>query len=130
MSEPSVRLDRWLWAARWFKTRSLATVAVAGGKVHLDGRRVKPSAPVRIGDRIEVRKGPYAFDLVVTGLAERRGPAREARQLYDETEESVRARELRRVRTRQAPTPTFEGKGRPTKRDRRALDRLRRPDGS
>lgn len=122
----AVRLDRWLWAARWFKTRGLATEAVTGGKVHLNGRRVKPATDVRAGDELRIRKGPYTFTVVVTGVAQRRGPARQAASLYQETEESAAARELRRIQMRDMPVPTYEGKGRPTKRKRRELDRARR----
>ena len=125
--EPEVvRLDRWLWAARWFKTRGLATEAVTGGKVHLNGRRVKPATDVRAGDELRIRKGPYTFTVTVKGVAQRRGPARQAVTLYQETEESAAARELRRIQMRDMPVPTYEGKGRPTKRKRRELDRARR----
>ncbi len=122
----AIRLDRWLWAARWFKTRRLATEAVTAGKVHLNGRRAKPAADVRAGDEVRVRKGPYTFTVVVQGVSERRGPAREAATLYEETEASATARELRRIQLRDMPVPTYEGKGRPTKRERRELDRARK----
>lgn len=122
----AIRLDRWLWAARWFKTRRLATEAVTGGKVHLNGRRVKPAADVRAGDEVRVRKGPYTFTVVVRGVSERRGAAKEAATLYEETEDSAAARELRRIQMRDMPVPTYEGKGRPTKRKRRELDRARK----
>ncbi|MGH7564054.1 MAG: RNA-binding S4 domain-containing protein [Gemmatimonadota bacterium] len=122
----AVRVDRWLWAARWFKTRRLATDAVTGGKVHLNGRRVKPANDVRAGDEVRIRKGPYTFTIVVQAVSERRGPAKEARSLYEETEESATARELRRIQMRDMPVPTYEGKGRPTKRERRELDRARK----
>lgn len=124
--DPAVRLDRWLWAARWFKTRRLATEAVTGGKVHLNGRRVKLATDVRAGDEVRIRKGPYAYTVVVQAVSERRGPAREAAILYEETEESATARELRRIQMRDMPVPTYEGKGRPTKRERRELDRARK----
>lgn len=123
--QESVRLDRWLWAARWFKTRRLATEAVSGGKVHLGGRRVKPATDVRPGDEVRIRKGAYSFTVVVRAVSERRGPAKEAALLYEETAESARARELRRIQMRDMPVPTYEGKGRPTKRERRRLDRAR-----
>jgi ribosome-associated heat shock protein Hsp15 len=127
VGEAKVRLDRWLWAARWFKTRALATQAVTGGKVHLNGRRVKPAADLRVGDDLRIVKGPYTFAIVVQGLAERRGSAREAMLLYQETEESREAQELRRIQMRDMPVPSYEGKGRPTKRERRKLERARRP---
>lgn len=126
VGEAKVRLDRWLWAARWFKTRALATQAVTGGKVHLNGRRVKPAADLRTGDELRIVRGPYTFAVVVRGLAERRGSAKEAALLYEETDESREARELRRIQMRDMPVPSYEGKGRPTKRERRKLERARR----
>lgn len=122
----SVRLDRWLWAARFYKTRSLATVAVKGGKARLNDRRTKPGATLRIGDRVTVRKGAYQFDVEVTALSERRGPAREAVGLYAETPESVALRQQRRAEMKVVVVPAYEGKGRPTKKQRRELERLRR----
>ncbi|HKY60675.1 MAG TPA: S4 domain-containing protein [Gemmatimonadota bacterium] len=127
MGEAKVRLDRWLWAARWFKTRALATRAVTGGKVQLNGRRAKPAADLRVGDDLRIVKGPYAFAVVVRALAGRRGSAKEAVLLYEETGESREARELRRIQLRDMPVPSYEGKGRPTKRERRKLERARRP---
>lgn len=121
-----VRLDRWLWAARLYKTRSLAARAVSGGKVDLNANRAKPSAPVRVGDQVRVRKPPYELVLVVRGLSERRGPAKEARGLYEETETSRRERERIAYQRRHVPVPTYEGKGRPTKKERREIERLRR----
>jgi ribosome-associated heat shock protein Hsp15 len=118
----TVRLDRWLWAARFFKTRGQAAGAVAGGKVHINGERAKASKAVRPGDRVRVRVGPYEFDVAVRALAERRGPARAASALYEETPESRAARERLAEQHRLAPSVRFEGKGRPTKRDRRRLD--------
>lgn len=120
-----VRLDRWLWAARWFKTRALATRAVNGGKVRLNGRRAKPAADLRSGDALSIVKGPYTFEIQVRDLAERRGSAKEAALLYEETEESREARETRRIQMRDVPVPSYEGKGRPTKRERRRLERAR-----
>jgi len=115
-----VRLDKWLWAARFFKTRRLATEAIAGGHVHLDGQRVKPSRPVRVGDRLEIRKGDVRFEIDVLALSDRRGPASEAAKLYRETPESLarreREREARRLAAR-APAPAR----RPDKRQRRRL---------
>jgi ribosome-associated heat shock protein Hsp15 len=126
VAEEKIRLDRWLWAARWFKTRALATQAVTGGKVHLNGRRVKPSADLRVGDDLRIVRAPYTFAVVVRDLSERRGRAKEAALLYEETEESREARELRRIQMRDMPGPSYEGKGRPTKRERRKLERVRR----
>ena len=121
-----MRVDRWLWTARWFRTRALATQAVAGGKVHLNGRRVKPATDLRTADELRIVRGPYMFTVLVRGLAERRGSAKEAALLYEETEESREAREVRRIQMRDVPVPSYEGKGRPTKRERRKLERARR----
>ena len=126
VAQEKIRLDRWLWAARWFKTRALATRAVTGGKVHLNGRRVKPSADLRVGDDLRIVRGSYTFAVVVRDLSERRARAKEAALLYEETEESRDARELRRIQLRDMPVPSYEGKGRPTKRERRKLERVRR----
>ncbi len=119
-----IRLDRWLWAARFFKTRELATEAVEGGKVHLNGERVKPAHPVRPGDQVEIRRGVEQFEIRVRGLADRRGPAPEAQQLYEETAASRQRREaeaeLRRLHLADAPRPS----GRPDKRQRRRIIRF------
>lgn len=125
----TVRLDRWLVAARLFKTRALAARAIDGGKVDLEGSRPRRSAPVHVGDEVRVRKPPYEFVLTVRGLAERRGPASEARELYDETEESRRERERIAYLRRHVPVPTYEGKGRPTKKERREIERMKRGRG-
>ncbi len=93
MSEDRVRLDKWLWAARLFKTRSLAARAISGGKVQVNGRRVKRASLLGVGDRVRVRKGPYLIEIIVQGLSERRGPASEAARLYEETAESRLERE-------------------------------------
>lgn len=124
MKEP--RIDKWLWAARFYKTRSLAQQAVEGGKVHLDGQRVKPSKGVREGMMIEVHKSGLAWTVEVTGLAEKRGSASEAARLYEETAESAALREQARDRRRfeRASQPVPEK--RPTKKQRRELERLRR----
>lgn len=121
-----VRLDRWLWAARFFKTRSLAATAIDGGKVQVNGVRVKRAAQIGAGDEVRIRKPPYEFVLEVLRASEHRGPAAEAQQLYRETDGSVRARETLREQLRLQPQVSFEGRGRPTKKDRRDLDRLRR----
>jgi ribosome-associated heat shock protein Hsp15 len=120
----AVRIDRWLWAARLFKTRSLATEAIAGGRVHVGGQRVKASKEVRAGDRVAVTfdRG-RRMEVVVREVAERRGPAREAVLLYEETPESVEARE-RHVAEMKLTAPA-RGGGRPTKRDRRRMEATR-----
>jgi ribosome-associated heat shock protein Hsp15 len=119
------RLDTWLWVARLSKTRSLANEAVTGGRVQVDGQRAKPSRAVKPGDTIDITTGPAPRTVVVRGIAPRRGPASEAERLYQETAESVAARE-RAVADRRLGAPQAErGGGRPTKRDRRRLDRER-----
>jgi ribosome-associated heat shock protein Hsp15 len=121
-----VRIDKWLWAARFFKTRGAATEAVLGGHVHVNGARVKPSKEVGVGDRIEVTRATERWTVAVTGLAERRGPASVAATLYEETPESAAAREQRRAERRLAKPLGADLGVRPTKRDRRRLEALRR----
>lgn len=121
-----VRLDKWLWAARFFKTRSLAADAVEGGKVELNGDTVKRAKNVQLGDEVSVRLGPYEHVVVVRGLSERRGPASVAQTLYEETPASVAARAKLSEQLRIAPPAfVFEERGRPTKKDRRDLSRFR-----
>jgi ribosome-associated heat shock protein Hsp15 len=120
-----VRIDKWLWAARFFKTRSLASEAVDGGKVTLNGDRPKAAKTVKPGDEVRLRLGPYEFIVLVEGTAERRGSAPEAARLYTETDASKTAREKLHWQLKVA-APTMEPeKGRPTKRDRRDLERFR-----
>jgi ribosome-associated heat shock protein Hsp15 len=121
-----VRIDKWLWAARFFKTRSAATDAVTGGHVHVDGERVKPAREVKLGDRLEIRRGQTRFTVTVTGLADRRGPASAAVELYEEDPESILARQKQRDERRLAKPLGADLSERPTKRDRRRLDALRR----
>jgi ribosome-associated heat shock protein Hsp15 len=121
-----VRLDRWLWAARFYKTRALAVEAIAGGKVQVNGHRAKRAKHLRVGDELRIRKGPFEHQVVVRGLSERRGPAAQAQTLYDETSQSKQARETLVAHLRAVPAPTFREKGRPTKRERRALDKFKR----
>jgi ribosome-associated heat shock protein Hsp15 len=125
MAETGVRVDRWLWAARLAKTRPLAAEAVKGGRVEVNGQRVKPSKDVRPGDRLEVTIGQIKRVVVILGTAERRGPATEAALLYEETPESIAARERFAAERRMAAMPAPERGGRPTKRDRRRLDKRR-----
>jgi ribosome-associated heat shock protein Hsp15 len=123
----TVRIDKWLWAARFYKTRALATDAVLGGHVHLNGARVKPAKDVRAGDTLEIRIGTIAWTVVVAAVADKRGPAKVAQELYAETEESRAAREHQALQRRLAPQPLGADLGtRPTKQDRRRLDALRR----
>ncbi len=128
MTSDSIRLDKWLWAARFFKTRALAAAAVAGGKVQINGSRTKPAKPVQVGDALRVRVGPYDWLVTVRALSERRGPAKDAHLLYDESPEGRTARERLAEAHKIAPAPTYQGKGRPTKKERRELQRLEEGD--
>ncbi len=119
-----VRLDKWLWAARFYKTRSQAAEAIAGGKVKLNGENAKPSKSPRPGDRLSLRIGPYVYDVGVQALSERRGPASAAQQLYQETEESLTARAALREQLRANAAVGIIGRGRPTKRERRQFEEL------
>ena len=119
----SVRIDKWLWAARFFKTRSAATEAVLGGHVHVAGARVKPSRELRVGETVEIVQGRARRTVVVAGLGDRRGPASVAAALYDETAESLSALEQLRLE-RQLTQPIFGA--RPTKLERRRLEALRK----
>lgn len=121
-----VRIDKWLWAARFFKTRGAATDAVVGGHVQVNGARVKPARDVAVGDRLEISKAQQRWTVVVRGLADRRGPAAVAQQLYEETPESAAERQKRRDERRLAKPLGADLSERPTKRDRRRLDALRR----
>jgi len=120
-----VRLDKWLWAARYFKTRALAAEAVAGGRVEVGGHRVKPGRDVRIGDVVRVRIGPYVHVVTVRALSGRRGPAAEAAKLYEEDAASRAEREKLREQHRLAAHAFAFGEGKPTKKERRALEELR-----
>ena len=121
-----VRIDKWLWAARFYKTRSLAADAIGGGKVEVNGERAKPAKMIQLGDEVRVRLGPYEHVVIVRGLSERRGPATVAATLYEETAESLATRARHAEQLRMAPAAfVYEDKGRPTKRDRRELERFR-----
>ena len=119
-SSKGVRLDKWLWAARFFKTRSLAATAVNTGKVEVAGVRPKPSRSIRIGEMVSIRKGPYELEVEVLGLSEKRGPAKVAAELYQETEDSIRKREetSAAMKVEKSTSVRFEGRGRPTKKER------------
>jgi ribosome-associated heat shock protein Hsp15 len=121
-----VRVDKWLWAARFFKTRSLAATAVLGGRVHVNGERVKPSKLVHPKDILEIGKGTERWTVTVRQLADRRGGAATARQLYDESDESRAAREQHALERRFARALGSDLGARPTKQARRRLDALRR----
>ncbi|MHB8423818.1 MAG: RNA-binding S4 domain-containing protein [Gammaproteobacteria bacterium] len=121
----AVRLDKWLWSARFFKTRSLAIQAVAGGKVHVNGARVKPAHEVRIGDRLDITRGAERYGIVVRAVSSKRGPASAAQELYEETvaSQETRARhaELRKLAAFATPAPAK----RPDKKSRRLIHRFK-----
>jgi ribosome-associated heat shock protein Hsp15 len=121
-----VRVDKWLWAARFFKTRALATDAVVAGHVHLNGARVKPAKDVHVGDSLEVRIGTVHWTFAVRALNDKRGPASVAATLYEETADSIAARERHEAERRLARPMGADLGARPTKQDRRRLDALRR----
>ena len=118
----NVRLDKWLWAARFFKTRSLAQDAVERGRVRIDGEPVKPARTVKINDKMLIDNGSDRWEIIVAAISGVRGGAPVARTLYFETDESIAKRELDKVARRLYPEPSLEIKGRPTKRDRRAME--------
>jgi ribosome-associated heat shock protein Hsp15 len=119
-----LRLDKWLWAARFFKTRSLATAAIEGGHAHLNGARVKPAHKIRCGDLLDISRGQERISVRVIALSDKRGPAPVAQALYAETEESA----ARRARERETASAGESGRrgGRPTKHDRRRVDALKK----
>ena len=119
-----IRLDKWLWAARFFKTRQLAIDAINAGRLDINNERAKPARTIKIGDVLLLRKPPYAFHLVIKSLVEKRGSALIARGLYEETTQSIAAREQLVREQRDLPPPLF--KGRPTKQDRRAIQKFER----
>jgi ribosome-associated heat shock protein Hsp15 len=121
ISSSQVRLDKWLWAARFFKTRALASAAVSGGKVQANGQRTKPARAVKIGDCYSIRRGYEIFDVIVAGLSEQRGPANVAQELYRETALSVarRAAETEKLKLARLQRPVTEG--RPDKKQRRKI---------
>ena len=123
---PKVRLDKWLWAARFFKTRSLAATAIETGKVEVNGERAKRAKQLQVGDSVAIRLGPYTHQIEVMALSEQRGPATQAATLYAETPESIKARDLLRAQMKAASPAFGYDSGKPTKKDRRALQKLRR----
>ena len=123
-----MRLDKWLWAARFFKTRGLAQQAIESGRVTLNAQRVKCSHALKPSDAVVVRVGDYQWQVIVKALSDRRGPATEAKKLYDETPESRAERERRIELRRWSAEPAAGIKGRPTKRDRRTLERFTQSD--
>jgi ribosome-associated heat shock protein Hsp15 len=121
MSDTNVRIDKWLWAARFFKTRSLATDAVDRGRVRVGDDAIKPARAVKMGDKLTIDNGSNAWEVVVTGISDHRGSATIAATLYEETALSIEKRENDQVARRLFREPALEIKGRPTKRDRRAM---------
>ena len=123
-----VRLDKWLWAARFYKTRGLSADAIDSGKIEVNGERAKRSRLVQAGDRLRIRIGPYEHIVAVKGVSESRGSATIARALYEEEEQSVKAREVMAAHVRAMNANTGYDTGRPTKKDRRDIKRLRGRD--
>ena len=123
--DSSVRLDKWLWAARFFKTRSVAREAVAGGKVHLNGNRAKPGRSLNIGDELRIQRAEEEYTITIVDLTSRRGPATVARTLYEESEESRTQREKLAEERKLNRMQNTSNEGRPDKRQRRRLIRFR-----
>jgi ribosome-associated heat shock protein Hsp15 len=121
-----VRLDKWLWAARFFKTRALAAQAIESGKVEVNGERAKRAKQLQVGDELRIRLGPYHHVIAVRAVSESRGPASVAAKLYEENAEGKKAREAMAVQVKAAQSFSSYEKGRPTKKDRRDIERLRR----
>jgi ribosome-associated heat shock protein Hsp15 len=123
--DSKVRLDKWLWAARFYKTRSLAAEAIEGGKVQVNGDRVKRAKPLQVGDEVRIRQGPFEHQIVVSRLSDRRGPASEAALLYQEKPASRSAREAMALQLKSLHAAFVPERGRPTKKDRREINRLK-----
>ncbi|MGW8288253.1 MAG: RNA-binding S4 domain-containing protein [Desulfobulbales bacterium] len=129
MAEDRVRIDKWLWAARFFKTRSMAAQAVTGGKVHVNGARIKPARMVQPGEELRIRRGELEFIVIVQAVSDKRRPAKEAQLLYAETEESIRQRENTREQKRLETSDRMYGPmKRPDKRERRKIRKFTRKD--
>jgi ribosome-associated heat shock protein Hsp15 len=127
--QDKVRIDKWLWAARFFKTRSMAAQAVAGGRVQVDGVRVKPAKMVQAGDILRIRRGEIEFVVTLLRIASRRGPAKEAQLLYEESSESIAAREKIREEKRLLAMGSLQPTRRPTKQERRQIINFTRKKG-
>ena len=123
-----VRLDKWLWAARFFKTRALAATAIETCKVEVNGERAKRAKLLQVGDSLRIRLGPYYHVVTVRGLSEHRGPASIAATLYEETEEGRKSRAAMQLQVKAAQAMSGYDRGRPTKKDRRDIERLKRRD--
>ena len=123
-----VRLDKWLWAARFFKTRALAATAIETGKVEVNGERAKRAKLLQVGDSLRIRLGPYYHIVTVRAVSEHRGPASIAARLYEESEEGRKSREAMQLQVKAAQAMSGYDRGRPTKKDRRDIERLKRGD--
>jgi ribosome-associated heat shock protein Hsp15 len=123
--DSKVRVDKWLWAARFYKTRSLAAEAIAGGKVQVNGDRVKRAKALQLGDEVRIRLGPYEHQVVVRALSDRRGPATDAARLYEEKPTSRAARETLALQLKTLHAAFVPERGRPTKKDRREIEKLK-----
>jgi ribosome-associated heat shock protein Hsp15 len=123
-----VRLDKWLWAARFFKTRAIAATAIETGKVEVNGERAKRAKQLQAGDSVRIRLGPYHHIVTVLALSEIRGPAAIAATLYQETEEGKKARDALQIQMRAAQSVAGYERGRPTKKQRRDIEKLRNRD--
>lgn len=121
-----IRIDKWLWAARFFKTRSLSAEAVSGGKVHVNGQRVKPSRVLHVGDQLQIQRGHETYVIIVTGLSGRRGPAVEAQRLYEESAQSREQRETEKLQRKLLADMNPVPARRPNKKDRRHIIRFTR----
>ena len=120
-----MRIDKWLWAARFFKTRSLAIEAIEAGRVLVNEERVKPAKALEVGNLLAIRLGPYTFVVEVLGLSDKRGPALQAQKLYLETAESIKRREDLAFERKAQAQGVQHGEGRPTKKDRRDIERFK-----
>ena len=126
MDDDRQRLDKWLWAARFFKTRALAAEAVSGGKVHVNGDRVKPARPVKVGDRLNITRAQFEYVIIICKLNAQRRPAQEAELMYEESEESLKAREQQRETNRAINASVSFSDKKPSKKDRRQIVRFKR----
>jgi ribosome-associated heat shock protein Hsp15 len=125
---PKVRLDKWLWAARFFKTRAIAATAIESGKVEVNGERAKRAKQLQVGDGVRIRLGPYQHSVIVRAISETRGPAPVAAKLYEETEEGRKLREAMQLQVKAAHMAGGYDAGRPSKKDRREIAKLRRKE--